>query len=239
MRIAIVSDIHGNRAALEAVLIDLKQTAPDVILHGGDLAHGGSSPAYIVDRVRGLGWQGVVGNADEVLFRPKSLTEFSSSLPQLQHLWTAIEEMAAASRDALGDERIAWLSTLPMHQIVDSVALVHASPSSCWRAPDQAASDAELESTYGGYGKPIAVYGHIHHPFIRDLAGLIVVNSGSVSMSYDGDPRASYLLIDNGVPSIRRVEYKIEAEIKALEESKIPHANWIVRMLKTGRPEMP
>jgi len=77
MRIAIVSDIHGNRTALEAVLADLRQTSPDLILHGGDLADSGSSPVEIVDRVRDLGWQGVVGNTDEMLFRPESLEEFA------------------------------------------------------------------------------------------------------------------------------------------------------------------
>jgi 3',5'-cyclic AMP phosphodiesterase CpdA len=77
MRIAILSDIHGNRTAFEAVLADLQQTSPDLILHGGDLADAGASPAEIVDRIRDLGWQGV-GNTDEMLFRPESLEEFAS-----------------------------------------------------------------------------------------------------------------------------------------------------------------
>jgi 3',5'-cyclic AMP phosphodiesterase CpdA len=83
MRIAIVSDIHGNRTAFEAVLADLRQTAPDLILHGGDLADNGSSPVEIVDRIRTLGWQGVVGNTDEMLFDPESLARFAAPLPVL------------------------------------------------------------------------------------------------------------------------------------------------------------
>ena len=71
MRIAVVSDIHGNRTAFKAVLADLRETSPDLILHGGDLADGGSSPAQVVDRIRDLGWQGVAGNADELLWRPE------------------------------------------------------------------------------------------------------------------------------------------------------------------------
>lgn len=78
MRIAIVSDIHGNRTALEAVLADLRQTAPDLIFHGGDLADGGASPVEVLDQIRDLGWQGVVGNTDEMLFQPESLEEFAS-----------------------------------------------------------------------------------------------------------------------------------------------------------------
>ena len=82
MRVAIVSDIHGNRTAFDAVLADLRQTAPDLVLHGGDLADGGSSPVHIVDRIRDLGWDGVAGNTDEMLFRPESLTEFAKQAPQ-------------------------------------------------------------------------------------------------------------------------------------------------------------
>ena len=97
MRIAIVSDIHGNLTAFEAVLADLRQTSPDLILHGGDLADSGASPVEIVDRIRDLGWQGVVGNTDEMLFRPESLTEFASQLPNLQTLFAVIQEMAVAT----------------------------------------------------------------------------------------------------------------------------------------------
>ena len=98
MRIAVLSDIHGNRTAFEAVLKDLQQTSPDLILHGGDLADAGASPVEIVDRIRDLGWPGVVGNTDELLFRPESLEEFASqpSVPPL--LWTVIRQMAAMTR---------------------------------------------------------------------------------------------------------------------------------------------
>lgn len=192
MRIAIVSDIHGNRTAFEAVLKDLDQTSPDLILHGGDLAHGGSSPADVVDRIRDLGWPGVVGNADEMLFRPESLTEFAGPMPQLQPMWDAIAEMAAADREALGAERLMWLRGLPRSQIHGPVALVHASPGDPWRAPAPEGADGELESVYRPLGQPIAVYAHIHRSYVRRLSPeLTVVNTGSVSLSYDGDRRAA------------------------------------------------
>jgi len=239
MRVAIVCDIHGNRTAFEAVLADLRQTSPDRILHGGDLVHGGSASPHIVDRVRDLGWPGVAGNTDEMLAAPESLEQFASQSPKLAALFAAIREMAQADREALGEARLAWLRGLPRKQVVGAMALVHASPESAWRAPETDASDAELESVYGPLGRPVAVYGHIHHSYIREIAGMTVANTGSVSLSYDGGRRASYLLLDDSKPSIRRVEYSLDTEIKALAISGIPHADWIARIIESGRPQMP
>jgi predicted phosphodiesterase len=239
MRTAIVSDIHGNRTAFEAVLADLRQTSPDLILHGGDLPHGGSSPAEIVDRIRDLGWQGVLGNTDEMLFKPESLTEFANQSPHLKDLFAAIAEMAAATCEAMGEERLAWLSGLPRIQMHGPMALVHASPDTTWRAPAHTATDAELESVYKPLGTPIAIYGHIHYPFVRSFSGMTVVNTGSVSLSYDGDRRAAYLLLDDSKPSIRHVEYDVEKEIQAVFGCGLPHADWVAKMLETASPQMP
>jgi predicted phosphodiesterase len=240
MRIAIISDIHGNLTAFEAILVDLRETRPDLVLHGGDLAHGGARPTEIVDRVLNLGWQGVVGNTDELLFNPASLTEFASQSPStLQPVFTAIEEMAAPTREALRDERLAWLRSLPRTQIHGSLALVHASPESLWRAPSPEADDAELESVYRPLGQRVAVYAHIHRSYVRSLPEMIVANTGSVSLSYDGDPRAAYLLLDKAVPQIRRVEYDVGKELKALSKCGLPHAAWVARTIEAGHPQMP
>jgi putative phosphoesterase len=239
LRIAVVSDIHGNLTALEAVLADLRETSPDLIFHGGDLTHGGSSPVAVLDRVRDLGWAGVVGNTDEMMFRPESLTEFGSRLPQLQALWDVIEEMAAMEREWLGEERIAWLKELPFKQVHGPMALVHAGPASCWKAPMPEAADEELENVYSALGQPIAVYAHVHRSFVRTVSSMTVVNTGSVSMSHDGDRRASYLLLDDSTPTIRRVEYDVDREVQALAGCGLPHADWIARILESARPQMP
>jgi predicted phosphodiesterase len=239
MRIAIVSDIHGNQTAFDAVLADLRQTSPDLILHGGDLADTGASPADIVDRVRDLGWQGVVGNTDEILFMPESLQEFAKQSPNLQPLFAAIEDMAVATREALGEERLAWLRGLPRIQIHAPMALVHASPETPWRAPMPEASDAELESVYRQLGQPVAIYAHIHRSYIRSVSGMIVANTGSVSLPYDGDRRAPYLLLDGSKPAIRRVEYDVDREVKALSCCGFPHADWVAKILNSGCFQMP
>ena len=239
MRIAIVSDIHGNRTAFEAVLADLRETSPDLVIHGGDLADGGSSPCEIVDRVRELGWPGVIGNTDEMLAMPETLAEFAKQSPNLKPIFDMIEEMAAKTRTSLGEERLKWLGGLPHVQKIGPAALVHAGPESRWRAPGPEANDEELKSVYGPLGSGICVYGHIHRSYIREVPGMAVVNSGSVSLSYDGDCRAAYLLLDESKPTIRRVEYDVEAEIKALTRFGMPHADWIAKILRSASPQMP
>ncbi len=242
MRVAIVSDIHGNLIAIEAVLADLQDASPDLILHGGDLADGGSSPAAVVDLIRDLGWLGVAGNADEMLWNPGALEDFaasSSKSPKLQQLFSAVGEVAAFTRDALGEARIAWLRALPKIQTHDPVSLVHASPGDLWRAPGPESSDEKLRAAYGPLGSAVAVWRHIHRPYIRSLPGMTVANSGSVSLSYDGDRRAAYLLIDGFTAAIRRVDYAVDREIRALRGSGVPHADWIAKMLDSGRPTMP
>jgi 3',5'-cyclic AMP phosphodiesterase CpdA len=107
MRIAVVSDIHGNLTALEAVIADLRLTAPDRVVQGGDLADGGARPVEVVDRVRGLGWPGVVGNGDEMLFQPEALEAFAAESKAPAAMWDAVRANAAATRARLGEERLA------------------------------------------------------------------------------------------------------------------------------------
>jgi putative phosphoesterase len=239
VRIAIVSDIHGNGTAFEAVLQDLRKSSPDLILHGGDLADGGSSPVEIVDQIRELGWSGVVGNTDEMLAMPETLAEFAKQSPKLKPMFDAIEEMAAATRAKLGDERVAWLRALPPVQLHGDVGLVHASPESRWKSPGPEASDEELDRVYRPLGKSVCVYGHIHRPSIRRVSDMTIVNSGSVGLPHDGDRRAAYVLIEDGQPTIRRVEYDVEREIQALRNPGLPHAEWIAKILASASPQMP
>jgi putative phosphoesterase len=224
MRIAVLSDIHGNLTAFEAVLADLRHSAPDIVLHGGDLADAGSSPVEIIDRIRDMGWPGVMGNTDEMLVRPEALEAFANASSAPPSLWDAIRQIASATRTSLGEERLAWLEGLPCTITEADLALVHASPESCWRVPAAKMTDEELESVYGSLGRRIVVFGHTHVPAVRMTAGqpALLINTGSVGLPYDGDPRASYLLLDSGVPEIRRVVYNVEKELQALSVCGCP-----------------
>jgi putative phosphoesterase len=240
MRIAIVSDIHGNLSALEAVIEDLNKVGADLVLQGGDLAYGGYRPAEVVDRVRELGWRGIIGNTDEMLWAPERQSEVNARMPQRKVLRRVLfDVMAPATRERLGKDRIEWMRSLPEQLREDRLALVHASPGDLWAAPPATATDEELEEVYRPLGAEIAVYCHIHVPFIRALPRLIVANTGSVGLPFDGDPRASYLLMEDSWFTIRRVAYDVESEIAGLTKSGYPMPEWLARQLRTARFEMP
>ena len=235
MRVAIVSDIHGNRRAFEAVLADLRQVAPDLVVHGGDLAAGGTHPADIIDQIRSLGWPGVRGNTDEMLWAPERLTEYAAAQPKIAPILAMVQKTIPPTLASIGAERLRWLEGLSYQYSGEGFSLVHASPGDLWRAPMPNASDDELHSTYASLGAQILVYGHIHRPYIRRLHGMTIANAGSVSQSYDGDRRASYLVIDGESITIRRVEYDVESEARDLLDSGLPHADWLSRILLAGQ----
>jgi putative phosphoesterase len=235
MRIAIISDVHGNLTALEAVAADLNRTKPDFVLHGGDLAASGCQPAEVIDLISQLGWSGVMGNTDEMLWTPEALPELIASAPKLSGLLRVLfEAFAPATRALIGEHRMAWLRSLPTEFRHDNLVLLHASPGNLWRAPLDSSDDASLEKVYKDLDTRTVVYCHIHRPFIRRLDALTTCNSGSVGAPYDGDPRASYLLIDNNQPAICRVEYDVEAEVRHLLASNYPHKHWLAEMRRRG-----
>jgi len=235
MRLAIVSDVHGNLTAFDAVLADLRRRAPDLVLHGGDLALMGAQPAEVIDRVRELGWPGVVGNTDEVLWRPREQRRQERLAPKLEPTLSLIfQEYAPATLELLGEERVAWLRGLPRQHRLGDLVLVHAAPEDLWRAPLPDADDEELSDVYRPLDAATAVYGHIHRPYTRSLDRLTVSNSGSVGMPWDGDPRASYLLIEDGHPEVVRVSYDVEREAALLLGSGYPDGARLAEMRRRG-----
>ncbi|HKF76724.1 MAG TPA: metallophosphoesterase family protein [Candidatus Dormibacteraeota bacterium] len=236
MRVAVVSDFHGNLAALEAVVADLRLTSPDVVLQAGDTAVLGPRPAEVVDRLRELAWPGLVGNTDQMLWKPAARAEQEQRAPRLRSwLDVLFGVLGPWAAERLGEQRLAWLRSLPEERSTGGVRLVHASPGDLWRAPAPEAADTELAATYGGQDADVAVYGHIHRPFVRELPGLIVANCGSVGLPWDGDPRAAYLLVDAGRPSVRRVEYDMEQARRDLAASGFPLRAWLEAVQRDAR----
>lgn len=234
MRIAIISDVHANLSALDAVIQDLDHVTPDLVVHAGDLMSGGARPADVVDRIRERGWPSIYGNTDEMLWAPDRVVD-ALSAPHLSAMREVLLTYTIpATLDAIGNQRLNWLRGLPAQWSNGEVSVVHAVPGSTWAFVAANAPDDTLERTYGALGTHHVVYGHIHLPFIRQLPAFTLTNAGSVGLPFDGDRRASYALLDDDRADIRRVDYDAEKEIELLLRSRDPFARSTVEILRTG-----
>ena len=189
MRVAALYDVHGNLPALDAVLADVPGDA--VILLGGDIASG-LFPRETLERLRGLGdrvvW--IRGNADREL-RPGE----DAGEP---------EEIVGWVRAQLDDEWIAFLSALPPSVTLDvdgvgRVLFVHATPRNDLDIFTERTPEERVASSFAGVEADLVVCGHTHTQFDRAIAGLRVVNAGSVGMAYEDSPGAYWLLVGPGV----------------------------------------
>jgi predicted phosphodiesterase len=225
LRIAVVSDIHGNLPTLEAVLNDLRVVAPDEVWCGGDVAWGAPWGSECIAHVRQQGWTTVKGNTDVWITGDPQTVESADDR-------TRLTELAQAHDISADDER--WLLNLPTgHSGSGSILLVHASPGSPFSAPQPDDPSSEFE-VYEGRAALI-VYGHIHRAFTRRLKeGTLVCNTGSVGLPKDGDT-ACYLVIDQKGPELilrhRRVEFDRKAAIEEAERLGGPVAGYFIENL--------
>ena len=201
---ALLYDIHGNLPALEAVLADVSDA--DEFVLGGDYAMMGAWPKETVERLKELPsatW--VRGNADRWL-----VDRHDAPAP--------VEAAAAKCGEALGEQLVGELASLPETATVDGTLYCHASPKSDMESfsPEPGELDAELLM---GVEAPRVVFGHTHLHFTRTGPGDIeLVNPGSVGMPWDGDHRAAYVVLDGDRFEQRRVEYDWQASARAVRE---------------------
>jgi predicted phosphodiesterase len=226
VRIAVVSDIHGNLPALEAVLKDLPTVAPDDVWCGGDIAWGAPWASECIAQVREQGWTTIKGNTDIWITGDPQTVESPEDRVQLA-------ELAQAHDISADDER--WLLNLPLgHSGPGSILLVHASPESPFSAPqpEDPASHFEIYESRAS----LVVYGHIHRAFMRRLKeGTLVCNSGAVGLPKDGDS-ACYLVIDQQgsdfVMRHRRVDFDRNAAIEEAERLGGPVAELFLENMR-------
>jgi putative phosphoesterase len=186
LRIAILSDVHGNLMALDAVMTDIESQDVDQVWCGGDIGWGGSWASECIKRVREAGWPTVRGNTDVWITGDPQTVE----TPEQRELLNKL----AAIHD-ISKEDANWLANLPLgYSPAGSILLVHGTPQSPFDAPMPDAPPSYF-TVYEDRAQ-VVVYGHVHRAFVRRLAGgTIVANSGSVGLPMDGDS-ASYLIID-------------------------------------------
>jgi diadenosine tetraphosphatase ApaH/serine/threonine PP2A family protein phosphatase len=229
MRIAVVSDVHSNLVALDAVLAHAGPV--DAVWHLGDIVGYGPDPDGVVARLAQVGAVGVRGNHDAAAIGGDEIEQFNPEARAAMD-WT---------RAAISEPTRAWLAALPERRAEADVTLVHGSP----RDPtwEYLTSPAAARASFGYLETTHGLNGHTHIPLafvlqddrieaVRpapgdrlDLAGRrAIANPGSVGQPRDGDPRASYLILDpdTGTVTWHRVAYAIETVQDAMAASGLP-----------------
>jgi len=256
-RLAVLSDVHGNLLALEAVLADVQaQGAPDATWVLGDLVAFCPWPAEALARLRALPDVAFLqGNTDRYVVTGRRPKMFVRSPEDWAHMPVGLAMRDANFRwtvEHLSYADYKFLHDLPTRLEMNvhgygRVVAVHAPPSP-WQGegrgggiddetniyPDT--SDDEVRRHLAGLDARQLLYGHTHRPVDRTVGDVRLVNAGSVGRPLDGDPRPAYGLLDfeddRCAITIRRVEYDLEAVVAELERVEHPARAWVGRMLR-------
>lgn len=245
MRLVLLSDVHANLPALDAVLADIERRAPGVpAYHLGDLVGYAPWPNEVVERLRAAGLAGVAGNYDSTTatgFRHCGCRYEDPRQEELSHLsyaWTVAHTTEASKK---------WLGALPFrldlrphggHRSGPTVTLVHGNPTLntfYWTDDRGDAFHLTMARQAGATAGDVVAFGHTHQPWHRVVEGVHFVNTGSVGRPKDGDWRAGYVLLDaeQGVTvEFVRVEYDLDHAMRGIRESGLPHA--FAEYLRTG-----
>lgn len=208
MRILVVADIHGNRAALEAI-----REPFDVCLCLGDLVDYGPEPAACVDWVRKNAAHSVRGNHDHGVAQNVPV----QGVAGFRYITSVTRPLSVA---LITPEQRRLLADMPTTRMLSldgkRFLLAHATP----RDPMDEyalAEPAVWTPLLAGLDVDFVLVGHTHQPYVLTVGGVTVLNPGSVGLTRDGDPRASYAIIEDGRPEMKRIEYPVEETVAASE----------------------
>ncbi len=226
MRIAVFGDIHSNKHALEAVLADIDQEAPDKVFCLGDLVGYGAYPNEVIEIIRNRSIPTIMGNyddgvgfdRDECGCAYKDLE--ARRLGGLSLTWTKARVTA---------ENKAFLRSLaPSIRLVVGnrrVLLVHGSPRRINEYVYEDRPQWSLERIAQSAQADVLIFGHTHLPYVRRVGSVLFINPGSAGKPKDGNPRAAYALVDVGQEvkvELRRVACDVAAAAEAVRSSGLP-----------------
>lgn len=246
MRYALISDIHGNLPALEAVLADIDgRSDVEALYHLGDLVGYAPWPNEVVALLRGRSVPGVAGNYDSTTATDHAHCgcryedPLQEELSHLSYAWTRAHVTAETKR---------WLGSLPFridvrplggHASGPRLMLVHGNPvlnTVYWTEDRSDAFCVQMAEHLGARAGDVVAFGHTHRPWHREVDGVHFANTGSVGRPKDGDWRAGYALIDVGDGAVGvefvRVEYDVARAVDAIRGSGLPDA--FAAYLETG-----
>lgn len=240
MRIAFLSDIHGNEMALDAVLADVRKVGCDHVYVLGDICYRGYAPKSCLEKVREVADGVLKGNADAWIVRGVRDGEVAPEMVEVmngERAW-ALYHLTA--------EDVDYLDKLPMtiegldDQNKPLWLAFHATPTDLFPAILPDAPDGVIaEHIVSERPYKFFLYGHIHIPYARTIGDQTVVNLGSVGLPFDGIPQASYVVlsVDKAKSKVdfRRVPYDIDAAVARLDAAGYPQAVYIAEILRKGR----
>jgi predicted phosphodiesterase len=242
-KVAVLSDVHGNLAAREAVRKALKKERPDAVIVAGDHVMNGPDPGGVVDALREMEQTGatiVQGNTDVAV----ADFDYAAAFPWFTDGVPDAHRAAAEwAHDELGDERLAWLRRLPAERrlvLDDTMVLAcHASPGSQTQGFDAQLDPSVVLERVSGTDARVICCGHTHLPDIRDLGWKVIVNDGSAGYVFDGDPTASWALVtiegEEVAAEIRRVEFDTMAVSNAISARGLAGDVYRAATVRTGR----
>jgi predicted phosphodiesterase len=233
VRVAILSDIHGNAVALEACLADLAAAGgADRIVAAGDLCMDGPRPRKVLRRLKDAGAHVVRGNTDRMIALDDPAAYAAEEREDI--MW---------QRGALGQDWVAWLGAAPLTVAIGGdvagLLITHATPKRddehVW--PD--ASDEQLEAMVDGVAQHTIAFGHLHYHYVRVWRDRMFVNVASAGLPKDGDPRAHYAILtqQNGGWSVRsrRVAFDVDKVERQIRKSGMPNIAERIEVLRRHR----
>lgn len=238
MKIAFISDIHGNAIALDSVLADIKKKSIDKIIVLGDLCYRGPEPKRSIALIRSLDTDVIKGNADEWVVRGVQQGEVPDKAIEMMNRerdWTL---------SRLDQSDVDYLNNLPskIDFVFKDIAInvFHATPESLFDIVPPHADEEMIESKLmSSSDARIYIYGHIHKPYIRYINGKIIMNTGSVGLPFDGLVMASYATVeieaDAIKTSIERVAYDVEQVAEQYKMMDYPNSEMMMKVLRDAR----
>lgn len=235
MRTALVSDVHGNAVALEALLGDLARRPVDQVVALGDMIQGGPQPAEVADRLGELGWPVVLGNADAFLLDPDAGSEPATERLLEVREWS-VARLGPERLDAI--RRFVPTVTAPLGA-GRTILAFHGSPGSYDDFLLPATPEGVFRELLAAADASVLAGGHVHLQFLRRVGDALFVNPGSVGLSYDheqaedgfrADPWAAYAVIETDEEgalelAFRRAPFDAAAVVAATLESGMPYAD--------------
>ncbi len=235
MKYALISDIHANVPALDAVIADIERVGVDAIYHIGDLVGYGPWPNETVARLIERSIPGVVGNYDSTVAAGYKHCGCRYEDPRQEALshesfaWTLTHTSRATKRFLGGLPFRIDIRPFGGHTAGPAIALVHGNQTLNTVYVTEDRSDDFLDamaSALGVRSGDVVAFGHTHKPWERSVNGVRFVNTGSVGRPKDGDWRAGYVLLDvtahEASVGFRRVEYDVERTADAILTSALP-----------------